>query len=242
MDAKDTFYRYYRSKFKGTNNPQELDFGAKKIKPILTYWISDFKRQEKIVDLGCGAGELLLALNQMEFNDLHGCDISAEQIELSSPLFPHVKQMDALEFLDQFPEDSLGVITCFDLLEHLSKDQVSNLIRRIYAKLKPDGIFIAHTPNGISPFAGSVMYGDLTHEWFLTPQSARNLCTVHGFTNFEAIEHLGESKSLAGFIRKMLWSVTRWSFQLINAIETGHTGGSVWTRNFAFKANKPRKN
>jgi hypothetical protein len=127
----------------------------------------------------------------------------------------------------------------FDVIEHLTRQETFDLMTLIYSKLKPGGILIAHLPNGLSPFVGHVFWGDISHEWCLTPSSALTLCLLHHFHEFEAMEHVGYSNSIRGRLRNIIWLALKKILQFFNRIETGASGGSIWTRNFAFKANKP---
>jgi SAM-dependent methyltransferase len=127
----------------------------------------------------------------------------------------------------------------FDVIEHLSKPEILALLEAISNALRPGGVFIAHCPNGNSPFALTVFAGDFTHETLLNEASARHLCKISGLENFAAAEHLGASASMAGLIRAGAWHLVRAGIRTINRLETGSPGSNVLTRNFAFKAAKP---
>lgn len=239
MNYKDTIYQHYRSSFKGEADVKTLTKGADKLLPVIDNWVKDEPKDAPVVDLGCGAGELLMAFQRLGFNNLSGCDLSAEQVAVCCQRFPAVIEADLFSYLEAKTDNSLRVVTMFDVLEHLTRQQAFDLMPIIHQKLQPGGLFIAHLPNGLSPFVGHVFWGDITHEWCLTPQSAATFCHVNGFRNFEAAEHIGASGGLSGRIRAIAWSTIRSLLRLLNAIETGFTGGQVWTRNFAFKASKP---
>lgn len=241
MEFKAKIYSAYRSSFKGESHPKVLNFGAGKLKPILEPWIHDLDQSHLAVDLGCGAGELLLALRDLGFSNLAGCDLSAEQVAIAQSNFPGVEEKNLFAFLEGFDDASIGLITIFDVIEHLGPQPTFDLMPLIFQKLVLGGRLIAHLPNGLSPMVGHVFWGDMTHEWCLTPQSAATLCSLHGFENFAAAEHLGASDNIKGRVRAAAWELLRRGYQLANAIETGSSGGNIWTRNFAFKADKPRK-
>jgi len=239
MTYKQKCYKSYRSTFKGNSNSMVLNFGAVKLQSLLAPWVEKIDRNSYVVDLGCGAGELLLALQNMGFKNLSGCDISAEQCEIASQIFPEIVESDIFNYLENFRDNSIPIITIFDVIEHLTRNETFSLLELIFNKLSPGGILIAHLPNGVSPFVGHIMWGDITHEWCLTPQSASTLCRLHGFIEFEAVEHLGSSQNAKGKLRSMAWYFIRSMLKMFNKIETGSSGGNVWTRNFAFKAEKP---
>lgn len=240
MNYKETVYNHYRSAFKGVSDAGSQRFGADKIRPLLAPWVTQVDKHSKCADLGCGAGELLLALKNLGFRRLTGCDLSSEQIEVSKRNFPDVTHGNLFDFLSGCGDGSLGLVTIFDVIEHLGPQSTFDLFTLVHQKLEPGGLLIAHLPNGLSPFVGSVLWGDMTHAWCLTPESARTLCQLHGFDAYEAVEHLGASRGIRGLLRSLAWNCLKLVMRGANLIETGQTGGSIWTRNFAFKAAKPR--
>lgn len=239
MDYKSIIYGSYRSSFKGDFTEAKLRFGAAKLAPVIQPWVVDADPSLPVVDLGCGAGELLFAFKALGFQQLKGCDLSGEQVAAAQQFFPDVVEQDLFAYLTALPDGSVGIVTVFDVIEHLGPQASFELMTLVRQKLAPGGLFIAHLPNGQSPFVGSVFWGDMTHEWCLTPQSAKTFCLVNGFENFDAAEHLGTSNSLSGKLRAVLWKLCNAGFRLVNTIETGSSGGQTWTRNFAFKCSKP---
>jgi ubiquinone/menaquinone biosynthesis C-methylase UbiE len=171
---------------------------------------------------------------------LRGCDISAEQVAIARHVVPDVQHEDIFACLNAQPDWSVNVITVFDVIEHLTKQETFHLLEEVMRVLKPEGMLIAHCPNGLSPFVGAVCWGDLTHEWCPTPQSAATMCRAVGFVDFRAMEHLAASSRLTGLCRKLGWSMIRAGFRLINYIETRRTL-DIWTRNFAFCCRKPAR-
>jgi 2-polyprenyl-3-methyl-5-hydroxy-6-metoxy-1,4-benzoquinol methylase len=234
----DIVYTSYRSAFKGKADALSLAFGASKLQPLIEPWLRDVPRDRKVIDLGCGAGELMLAFKILGFVQLFGCDLSEQQIEVAKTVTPDVRVMNLFDYLAEFPDESIGIVTLFDVIEHLEKQHVYDLFRLVKSKLIDNGLMIAHTPNGLSPFVGHVYFGDLTHEWCPTPASVRTMLNLSGFRKFEAAEHLGASNHVLGRIRLLAWEIIRWKFILSNLIETGSKGEGVWTRNFAFVATK----
>lgn len=212
---------------------------GEKMVPILSKWLQEFPRHVQVLDLGCGAGELLWAFKKLGFAHLRGCDISAEQVAIARHVVPDVQHEDIFACLKAQPDASVDVITVFDVIEHLTKQETFDLLDEILRVLKAGGMLVAHCPNGLSPFVGSVYWGDLTHEWCPTPQSAATICRTVGFTDFCAMEDLAASSRLSGLCRGIGWSVIRAGFRLINYIET-RRAVDIWTRNFAFCCRKPK--
>jgi len=239
MNYKTHIYDSYRSAFKGEGTEEQLQFAASKVRPVLVPWVVEMDRSARVLDLGCGAGELLRVLDDLGFRNLGGCDLSAEQIAIAAKRFPNVQVANLFAFLEAQPENSVDLITIFDVVEHLGPQSTFDLMALIVTRLAPGGRLIVHLPNGLSPLVGHVFWSDMTHEWCLTPQSAQTLCTLFGLMDFAAVEHLGTGSDAKGQLRALAWRGMRTLFRAMNFIETGNFGGTVWTRNFAFKSDKP---
>lgn len=236
MHYKDAIYASYRSAFKGAADFSTLTFGASKLQSVIEPWIHDLSRDSKIVDLGCGAGELLLAFKSLRFTNLSGCDLSMQQIAIARSIAPDVEVANLFDYLAKLPDGTIEVVTLFDVIEHLTRQETFELFGLIKSKLSSRGLLIGHVPNGLSPFVGHVYYGDPTHEWCPTPSAIKTLLSVTGFDGFEAVEHVGTSSSIKGRLRALAWRMLRMQFVIANIIETGSQGDAIWTRNFAFRA------
>jgi SAM-dependent methyltransferase len=197
-------------------------------------------RNTPVLDMGCGDGKFLFMLGHMGYTDLTGMDLSPEQIGKARQWCPGAKiiQGDVREFLQENSE-KFGLITGFDLIEHFRKDELLDLLSLIKGALSSGGRVIFRTPNAVSPWAGTVSYGDFTHEWFFTPGSLANLLNLKGFTKFEARPCEPHIHGLKSFIRACLWQLVKLSYALVNVVETGGGYGGIYTRVFLGTAVKP---
>jgi SAM-dependent methyltransferase len=163
-------------------------------------------------------------------------DVSAEQVALARKVSHQVELGSARTYLEGHPDGYFRLITMFDVIEHLTKAEILDLMDLLVRKLSSGGVFIAHCPNADSPMAGQVFAGDLTHETLLNPASAAQICALAGLKDFEAREHLGTSSHFSGKVRALLWRTMRCFWLAYNLIETGSPGSRILTRNFAFRA------
>jgi len=236
-DYRQRFYEKYVSAFKGDLSLKaDFRFSDSKLLPLLRPWLASKDRAVPCVDLGCGHGNVLHALRTLGFTNLHGVDSSAEQIACARAVLPTAEVSDILSFLHRTPDAYFGVVTLFDVIEHLTKDEILDLLQLVHSKLRSGGILIVHCPNGDNTRALSVFASDFTHETILSPMSARAICRLAGFVRFAAAEHLGASSGWRGRVRLLGWQVSRALLMLGNIVETGSPGSGVFTRNFVFKA------
>ena len=107
----------------------------------------------RALDLGCGRGELSIALARLGF-DVTGIDYSPDAIALaesarSAADDPALRVEFICDDLIRAPlEGSYDAVVAADVVEHLAPAELDKLYERIAAHLSTDGLFVIHTfPN-----------------------------------------------------------------------------------------------
>lgn len=95
----------------------------------------------RIFDIGCGNGAFLVLAKVFRNADAsHGCDVSAEAVEVF-PKFPINDQSVQIRLLspDQIPPDlrSYHVVTMIDVLHHIPKKRQDLVLSEVYRKMDP---------------------------------------------------------------------------------------------------------
>lgn len=80
------------------------------------------------------------------------------------------------------------LIACFDVLEHLTHDQITAILSQFRAMLKPGGKVIARFPSGDSPFSMAMYNGDITHRSWIGRGAVLQFCVATGL-KAEQIRH-----------------------------------------------------
>jgi 2-polyprenyl-3-methyl-5-hydroxy-6-metoxy-1,4-benzoquinol methylase len=134
-------YHKYTS-YKDVEDLKRLDFIVDSVKSIKN-------PKAKILDVGCGNGNISMALGSLGYNVL-GVDIDRSSIDKASAnnTFSNVRfeVYDANAF---GMKEEFDAIVCSEVLEHLK--QPEQLVESLYSLLKKDGVFIATVPNGWGP-------------------------------------------------------------------------------------------
>lgn len=188
----DGFYRAFEERHRGS---RELIKGRLAdympfVEPLLRTYPS-----AQAVDLGCGRGEWLEVLTEYGFKP-KGVDIDDTMLAACEGLDLSVEQGDALCYLSALPDESQAVVSAFHVVEHISFDQLQNLIADALRVLKPGGLLIMETPNPENiVVATQNFYLDPTHQKPI-PEMLLSFVTEHlGFARVKTLR-LNESKHL----------------------------------------------
>lgn len=195
-------------------------------------------REVSILDIGCGAGEVVQMMHDAGYRNTRGIDVSEEQVALA-----HERGVEGVELADlrdhlSSSRDTYDVIVALDVLEHFEPDEVLGLLDLVGQALKPGGQLLARTPNAASPFFGSYRYGDLTHGLAFTVRSLRQGLASTGFKEaaFSAVNPVPHG--LLSTARFALWQLIAGLFKLCLAIETGQLRGHIVTQNIVVTARR----
>ena len=135
----------------------------------------------KIVDLGCGYGALVWWLQREGYANASGVDLSAELVEQGRRLgIANLHQGDLADFL-RAQAGECDLLVARDLFEHLPKSELIDVLALCRGSLKPDAALVIQVPNGESPLAGRIIYGDYTHETAFTQASIGQVLRAAGF-------------------------------------------------------------
>src|SRR5262249_33151778 len=111
---------------------------------------------------------------------------------------------------------TFDVILAFDVLEHLTHDQIARFLDQVANLLAPGGIFIARFPNADSPLSGVYQHADVSHITQIGSAKIRYFCNLLGLN----LEYLGRpaipraagagekiKQSIGNFLRRSIESV-----------------------------------
>lgn len=241
MNYSKYIYQSYGENFGTINSIASPADRVKKNKTQVWHtrnWLPDDKGSA-IIDLGCGTGEDLAFYISQGYSNVLGVDISPSQLHHAEKLDVKTKEADMLDFL-KGNDDSFDVISAYDVIEHLTKDDVLDFLYLTLDSLNDGGTLILRTPNAASLFASNLRYGDFTHELSFTPECLVLLMKAAGFKEIETREAspIPLGYSIFSTIRFLLWRLVRLCIKSINLIETGSTGDDVYSRVFLVKGRK----
>ncbi|HKV36688.1 MAG TPA: class I SAM-dependent methyltransferase [Pyrinomonadaceae bacterium] len=113
----------------------------------ITAEFAPYRKSNRLLDLGCGAGGLLQAARKHGWN--------AQGLDVSSHAADHVRELGFEVFEGElhqaaYPAGQFDVVTAAELLEHIAEPRA--LLREVARILRPGGLFWTTTPHarGIS--------------------------------------------------------------------------------------------
>jgi SAM-dependent methyltransferase len=151
-----------------------------------------------VLDIGCGQGFFLRLLKDRK-TEARGVEMDAELAAKAVASGLDVEAGDGLRVLESVPDRSLGSIVLLQVVEHLSAQQLCDLVLLAAAKLRPGGTLAAETVNPQSLFVFShAFYVDPTHSTPVHPLYLRFLCEQAGFesTELEFSAEVAEDEAL----------------------------------------------
>lgn len=176
-----------------------------------------------ILDIGCGMGFFLWFLQKNGFTNTLGIDFSPEQVQVAQSFgVKGVQLCHWKEYLADKPS-KFGFIMLDNVIEHLTKDEIVELLLAIFSSLQPGGRLYISTPNSGSIFGLPLTFVDFTHEVFFTAASLEQVLTACGFSSVQVGGEPIIAFDLRSFVRKSAFSLIK---PLVKATYIVGTGGA----------------
>ena len=167
-------------------------------------------KNANILDVGCGFGLAMYALNKFGYKNIQGIDISPEQVQACNSKNLKVELVeDSIKWLEQ-NENTYDTIISLDVLEHIPVEHHLKFLKAINKALKNNGEFICTVPNANSTFASRWRYNDWTHFTSFCEHSLEFVILNSNFKNVEVSEIEFMKRPKYPFIPRK--SVIHWMF------------------------------
>jgi SAM-dependent methyltransferase len=149
------------------------------------YYVTSWLPQTgRAVDLGAGRGEMVKLLNDFGL-EAYGIDSNLSVVADAKSRGIQVVHQEIDDFLAAAQDSSLDVITAVQVVEHVDTTDLVEWFRQIFRSLKPNGVFIAETPNPHAIDAFKAFWIDTTHQRLYYPESLLHMAQAAGFSKAE---------------------------------------------------------
>lgn len=141
----------------------------------------NFEGCAPVLDVGCGEGEFLELLGQMGVA-AYGVEIDSGLVEADRARGLDVRLADAVAALSAEPDGGLGGVVLVQVVEHLGRQALLDVVELAFHKLRPGGKLVMETVNPQSLYVFShSFYLDPTHTTPVHPAYLQFLCQEIGF-------------------------------------------------------------
>jgi SAM-dependent methyltransferase len=147
--------------------------------------------ESRILDIGCGQGLLVYALNSFGYKNVQGIDLSEQQVAVGQKhgLPCHAVSREYLFDLARTAPATFDLIFLMDVLEHLDKAEQLRALTAISDLLVPGGRLILSVPNANASFGLRWRYIDWTHETAFTEHSLEFILLNSNFTDLKFLPY-----------------------------------------------------
>ncbi len=142
MKNKD-FYRAFEEKYRGSRK-----IIRERLKVYLPFVLpfKDLYPRSNVLDIGCGRGEWLELLKENSISG-EGIDLDDGMLKACEEQNLKVRKGNGISYLKEQKPESMSTISAFHVVEHISFEDLQELIEESLRVLKPGGILILETPN-----------------------------------------------------------------------------------------------
>ncbi len=136
---------------------------------------------QTVLEVGPGMGEFLTLLARTGITDI---DVIEQDATVGRHIAEHFKVNrnwalsieDLNTIVDQLRE--YDVIMLLQVMEHVRKERLPEVLRLLHSRLKPGGHLIVVVPNAGNPLGIVELYADFTHQTLFTENSLRQLVAM----------------------------------------------------------------
>jgi O-antigen chain-terminating methyltransferase len=143
-------------------------------------YVDDFRDAAPVLDVGCGRGEFLSLLREADVA-ARGVETDPDMVAFARGAGLDVVEADAVAYLEELRDVSLGGVFAAQVLEHLPAAVLVRFLELAARKLRPGGLLVAETINPLSPLSLRHYFSDLTHAQPLVPETLALLARQAGF-------------------------------------------------------------
>ncbi len=144
-------------------------------------YVPYFAGKGPVLDVGCGRGEFLELMGAAG-TEARGLDLDLDMVLLCKEKGLDAARCDAIEYLANASDDSLGGIFSAQVIEHLTSAQLTALVSLAARKLRRGGVIVLETLNPESLFVHYKWFWmDLSHVRLVHPQTLACVLEWAGF-------------------------------------------------------------
>ncbi|MBP7711664.1 MAG: class I SAM-dependent methyltransferase [Gammaproteobacteria bacterium] len=251
-DPSNDLFAIYATHYRRMEVVERLPADPEKLKrDRLPPWITDVASDARVIDLGCGQGHLLAALQRVGFTNLSGVDISPQQLAVARVLLPPSVALQRAElhpFLASQPDHSYDLVFLNDVLEHLPRHDTLTVLRHLHRVLAAKGRLSIRVPNSSTLIGAFTQTIDFTHVTHFSEYSLIQVLEAAGFSPdglhfdrqaprlFWSSQH--PNRALLRLINRLRWHTNNWLHRVLYRLLDMHPQPTIFDTNLVISAIK----
>lgn len=153
---------------------------SERVQALVRPYVDILSKCDRVIELGCGRGELLQLLAEVGVNTV-GIDADSGMLERARAFGFEVVQSDLMDYIMSAPDASVDGIISVEVIEHLDPGSLTQLLSHARRLLRPGGLLILETVNPHNLASYKFFWLDPTHHHPLFPETMLVLAASTGF-------------------------------------------------------------
>jgi cyclopropane fatty-acyl-phospholipid synthase-like methyltransferase len=157
-------------------------------------------KDARILEIGCGFGQILHELVGIGFSSVEGIDISREAVEICKTNKLNVSLIGNIDDFCSASKIKYDFIIMSHVLEHININDIVETLTNIRTNLMAEGSsFLIMVPNAQSNTGCYWAYEDFTHHTLFTAGSIEYVLRAAGFKSIKLLDRHGLDGTVFGF-------------------------------------------
>jgi 2-polyprenyl-3-methyl-5-hydroxy-6-metoxy-1,4-benzoquinol methylase len=180
-------------------------------------WLLRFAPNQaaRILDIGCGAGEIIEFFLQNGYQNVWGVDASESEVALARQrIGDRAHLLDANSFLTE-NDEPFDLVIMNAVIEHFPLEAAHRVLNSISLHLSAEGRLVIRTINCANPLSLYRRYVDITHVIGFTPESITQLLLLSGLEVEGVYAGNAFKKSLSASLSRSLHGCYEFGLRLL---------------------------
>lgn len=144
------------------------------------------KSDLRILEIGFGTGYFVKYLIDKGHHNFDAIEISKEEYEfVRHNISENVLLVEDTGAFLRKHANAYDVVVLLDVLEHIPKTEVVDLLKDVRTSLKEHGKVFIRVPNAANPLNIQILFDDFTHETYFTGRSLKQVSLMAGYSTVE---------------------------------------------------------
>lgn len=169
-------------------------------------------KSARILDIGCGDGDVLLDLKRQGYANCSGVEIDKKSIDACRQ--KGLSNVEAISDLAAYLFDKRGafdLIYMKEVIYYFPEDKLAIYLKAIKDALKDDGTLIVEVFNGAMLTGAFFKYKDYRIKYVLTEHSLRRMLEDSGFR----VTKVFGAEFLSSSVKRVIWKALRYLWTLV---------------------------